>query len=83
MTPEQFCYWFQGFAELNPEPPTKEQWQAMREHVETVFKKVTPPLQPTKIPVPKEEVKPLPQQPSWLGPFEDKSWPPKGPEIYC
>ena len=44
MTAEQFAYWFQGFAELSPTPPTPEQWQSMRDHVAAVFKKVTPPV---------------------------------------
>jgi hypothetical protein len=44
MTPEQFCYWLQGFAELSPESPTPEQWKAIREHIATVFTKVTPPV---------------------------------------
>lgn len=44
MTPEQFCYWMQGFAELNVERPTAEQWKSMREHLGTVFHKVTPPV---------------------------------------
>lgn len=42
MTPEQFAYWMQGFAELNAAPPTAEQWQSIREHLATVFAKVTP-----------------------------------------
>lgn len=42
MTSEQFAYWFQGFAELSETPPTQAQWDSMREHVSTVFKKVTP-----------------------------------------
>jgi len=43
MTPERFCYWLQGFAELNaPIPPTIDQWQSIREHLATVFDKVTP-----------------------------------------
>lgn len=42
MTAEQFAYWFQGFAELSESPPTQAQWDSMREHVATVFKKVTP-----------------------------------------
>ncbi len=45
MTAEQFAYWLQGFAELTSEAPTAEQWQSMREHLATVFDKVTPPLQ--------------------------------------
>jgi len=45
MTPEQFCYWLQGFAELSGDnPPTPEQWKSIREHVATVFRKVTPPV---------------------------------------
>lgn len=42
MTPEQFCYWLQGRAELDPTPPTAEQWQSIREHLDLVFEKVTP-----------------------------------------
>lgn len=45
MTAEQFAYWMQGFAELNSEPPTAEQWQSMKEHLATVFVKVTPAVQ--------------------------------------
>ena len=43
MTPEQFCYWLNGFGELTNEPPTPEQWKAIKEHLQTVFSKVTPP----------------------------------------
>lgn len=46
MTPEQFCYWLQGFGELSSEPPTPEQWKSINEHLQTVFKKVTPPVGP-------------------------------------
>ena len=42
MTPEQFCYWLQGFGELGGTPPTPEQWKSINEHLATVFKKVTP-----------------------------------------
>src|SRR5690348_13034760 len=46
MTPEQFCYWLQGRAELQPDTaPTKAEWKMIREHLQTVFVKVTPPLQ--------------------------------------
>lgn len=44
MTTEQFAYWLQGFAELNTEPPTAEQWQAIRDHLALVFEKKTPPV---------------------------------------
>ena len=46
MTPEQFAYWLQGFAELQQEPPTAEQWKSVKEHLATVFIKVTPPILP-------------------------------------
>lgn len=42
MTPEQFVYWMQGFAELNSDPPSPEQWQAIRDHLNLVFEKKTP-----------------------------------------
>lgn len=43
MEPIQFCYWIQGFAEINGgKPPTEEQWKIIRDHLNTVFKKVTP-----------------------------------------
>lgn len=55
MTAEQFAYWMQGFAELNAEPPTAEQWQSIREHLVTVFVKVTPPYQPRPL-APMEQI---------------------------
>lgn len=42
MTPEQFAYWLQGFAELNDKAPTQEQWDSIRAHIALVFKKATP-----------------------------------------
>lgn len=41
MTPEQFCYWFQGFAELSDVVPNQTQWDMMRAHINTVFDKKT------------------------------------------
>ena len=54
MEPLQFCYWLQGFAEINGQPPTEAQWQAIREHLQTVFEKKTPkyiPRNTTAVPV--------------------------------
>ena len=51
MTTEQFTYWLQGFAELHPEPPTAEQWQAIRDHLALVFEKRTPNYFPPAAPV--------------------------------
>lgn len=43
MTPEQFCYWLQGRAELMPQvPPSLEEWKMIKEHLNLTFKKVTP-----------------------------------------
>jgi hypothetical protein len=48
MTPEQFAYWMQGFVEIqnSNEPPTKEQWQIIKDHLQLVFNKVTPQYTP-------------------------------------
>lgn len=45
MTPEQFCYWLQGYCELNSmqERPTERQWASIKEHLQLTFKKVTAP----------------------------------------
>lgn len=42
MTSEQFAYWLQGFAELNEQPPSAQQWQMVRDHLALVFDKRTP-----------------------------------------
>ena len=45
MTPEQFCYWLQGRAELMPDtPPSAGEWKMICEHLGAVFHKVTPQL---------------------------------------
>lgn len=42
MTPENFVYWLQGHCEMNPNtPPTQEQWEMIKDHLKTVFKKET------------------------------------------
>lgn len=45
MTAQEFCYWLQGFSELNGKAPTPEQWKSIRDHLQLVFTKVTPPVQ--------------------------------------
>lgn len=44
MTPEQFCYWLQGYAEITNsyQGPNPQQWQIINDHLKEVFKKVTP-----------------------------------------
>ena len=44
MTAEQFAYWLQGHAELSDGPPSAEQWDAIKAHLQLVFTKVTPKL---------------------------------------
>jgi|HubBroStandDraft_6_1064221.scaffolds.fasta_scaffold363203_2 hypothetical protein len=41
LTPDQFCYWFQGFAELHGGIPTPEHWESIKRHLELVFRPVT------------------------------------------
>lgn len=48
MSPIEFCYWLQGWVELeNGKTPKPEQWKMILEHLDLVFKKVTPPLENT------------------------------------
>jgi hypothetical protein len=51
MNAQDFCYWFNGFVELNGgKMPTPEQWKSIQEHLATVFKKVTPKVEEVKQP---------------------------------
>jgi len=70
MTPEQFVYWLQGFAEVNGKgiTPTYDQWEMIREHLDTVFVKVTgknnqPLICPGVQPVPMPTYPTAPQNP--------------------
>ena len=42
MTPEQFCYWLQGFAEIHQDQPTGQEWLIIMDHLAQVFRKETP-----------------------------------------
>lgn len=45
MTPENFCFWLQGFDELcDSTLPTLEQWKSISDHLALVFTKLTPPV---------------------------------------
>lgn len=71
MTPEQFVYWLQGFLELTG--TTKiDDWQAktIKEHLATVFTKVTPAI----------EYPPRPWYPGDIGDFPGTGLP---PVTYC
>ncbi len=50
MTPENFAYWLQGFVELHGAPPSAEQWEQIKAHLNLVFEKITPiPSNPMRI----------------------------------
>lgn len=38
MTPEQFAYWLQGFAEVTQRAPTEQEWKIIKDHLATVIK---------------------------------------------
>jgi hypothetical protein len=44
MTADQFTYWLQGYVELNGKLPTEKEWQSIKDHLQLVFNKVTPPV---------------------------------------
>jgi len=50
MTQNDFVFWLQGFVEIqnSDNPPTKEQWQIIKDHLQLVFRKVTPNYVPQK-----------------------------------
>lgn len=51
MTPEQFCYWLQGFAEISGSAPNPNEWERIKDHLATVFNKVTPKYDPIINPI--------------------------------
>ena len=68
MTPEQFVYWLQGFNEIrdkNAVGLSEDQWEIVREHLQTVFHKVTPERDiiksPDLVPNPYLHTNPTPQ----------------------
>lgn len=43
MNERDFCYWLNGFVELTQgQTPNPAQWKSIKEHLDLVFKKVTP-----------------------------------------
>ena len=43
MTPRDFVYWLQGYAEVaDPVQPTPQQWRSIKEHLYLVLTKETP-----------------------------------------
>lgn len=58
MTPEQFVYWLQGYAELQigNDEISLDQWKMIKDHLKEVFHKVTP----TYLPIPNHDQQKLP-----------------------
>lgn len=66
MTPEQFCYWLRGYAELSTTRPDAEQWGKV---MDTLYK-VLPPHKPWPIVVdPSGKMPAFPATPSRYGDF--------------
>lgn len=65
MTPEQFCYWLQGFVELNGGPPTEYQWKSIVDHIKLVFDKRTPEFKPAYVPPERIKATPSPMPPQY------------------
>ena len=89
MTPEQFAYWLQGFAEISQKAPTEKEWAIVKDHLATVFKKVTPDRTITSpgpgIAAPAYPTWPNPLAPKPYEPFSPNPWnvPGTKPEIIC
>jgi hypothetical protein len=75
MNAQEFAYWLNGFVELtgNDAPPTSAQWKSIKEHLNLVFKKVTPVLTPSttdKIDVAPQMPSTPYQYPPYIDPFK-------------
>jgi hypothetical protein len=72
MNAESFAYWLQGFVEMNPESmPTEAQWKMIKEHLQTVFHKVTPPLNQPGLRLYDNEQKQWIWQGPYISPFDN------------
>jgi len=92
MTPEQFAYWLQGFAEIHNSAPTTQEWTIIKDHLATVFKKITPDRQPYPLGPGVAEPYRGPVNPmiNPIGPYvtpapwvTSPTWPGTKPEIIC
>jgi len=78
MTPEQFCYWLNGYFEVSYiNDLTSDQVQIIKDHLATVFNKVTPNRKQDNTWVPPN---PYPQIDryinSWVAPYDKYREPP-------
>ena len=64
MTAEQFTYWLQGFIEINdPKTIGEKETQIIKDHLSTVFNKVTPTYKPNDTGIGNP---PQPTYPDWI-----------------
>jgi len=66
MTPEQFTYWLQGFNEIREKEAvglTEKEWDIIKDHLQTVFHKVTPERGTVTNPTIYPSTNPYPYQP--------------------
>lgn len=92
MTPEQFTYWLQGFVEISQKPPTDKEWLVIKDHLATVFNKVTPD-RTTIRPAIAEPYRGYPVTPAPIGPYMPTNplapwtsptpWPYNKPVVTC
>ena len=86
MTPEQFVYWLQGFAEVNQKAPNDAQWTIIKDHLQLVFKKETPNRITSPGPSISSPAYPnYPSPPTWpTSPFTiSPTYPGTRPEVIC
>ena len=77
MTPEQFTYWLQGFVEIRGSTPTPGEWDIIKDHLATVFNKVTPyrtTIEPGIGPGIAEPYRGNPVVPNPIGPYVHTPW---------
>lgn len=83
MTPEQFAYWLQGFAEIKGSAPSEKEWLVIKDHLATVFKKITPNYGPGVL-TPRDGFGPPYNPNSPFGPIITTPTNPFGrPEVIC
>ena len=76
MTPEQFAYWLQGFVEIRGSVPSAGEWEVIKDHLATVFTKVTP----DRITSPGPGITAPVYPPNWISP---NTWPYTKPDLIC
>lgn len=82
MTPEQFCYWLQGFAEIHQDQPNGQEWLIIMDHLARVFRKETPDRKKTIDDLKRQYDQSKPYEPPRQYTWPDRPWT-NPPEIIC